>query len=75
MTRQQIIQEAASLSQEDRIALAMDLWDLADGPTSESALTDVHRRELDRRIDADVVDTSALERWDQLREKLLRRDV
>jgi putative addiction module component (TIGR02574 family) len=70
MTKQQILQEARHLSRDERIDLAMDLWETVEGdaPPISSEL----RQELDRRLVDDEANPAPAEEWGVLREKLLR---
>lgn len=73
MTKDQILECAKSLPAADRVDLAMELWDSVE--SADLPLTNVARRELDRRIAADDADLSPAEDWDALRAKLLRGEV
>lgn len=73
MTKEQLLESAKSLSREDQIELAMELWDRIEFP--DAPLSDEMKRELDRRIEADDRNTDKGEEWEVLREKLLRGEI
>ena len=73
MTKSQILESAKSLPADDRVELAMELWDSVRGV--DSPLTEDARRELDRRVAADEADLSLAEDWETLRARLLRGEV
>ena len=74
MTREQIVREAAMLPFEERVAIAMELWQLDDTKTDELPLTRGWRDFLDQRMAEADADPTPAEPWDVLREKLLRGD-
>jgi putative addiction module component (TIGR02574 family) len=72
MTKAQLLSAAMNLSKDDRIDLAMRIWDTVDPADIE--LTDEQRKELDRRLAEDDAETSPMEPWSVVRQKLLRGD-
>jgi putative addiction module component (TIGR02574 family) len=75
MTRQQLLQSARSLSRNERIDLALDLWDSIEAEAADMSLTEEQRRELERRVAADQSEAHPAERWDDLRARLLRGEI
>ena len=75
MTKQELLENAKSLSKQDRIDLAMDLWDLVDGEKLEVELSEEQKAELDRRLAAHDADPQPDEDLDTIREKLLRGEI
>ena len=75
MTKQELLDSAKALSDEDRLDLAMELWDsIAPGPDAFPVADDV-KRELDRRLDNELRDPSPPEDWNTLKDKLLKGDI
>ncbi len=72
MTKAQVLSAALKLPKDDRIDLAMQIWDTIDPADIE--LTDEQRKELDRRLAEDKADMSPGEPWGEVRERLLRGD-
>ena len=58
-------------SVEDRLQLIGDIWDSLEAPLD---LSDAHREELDRRLDAADSDPSGGLPWEEVRRRLLARE-
>jgi putative addiction module component (TIGR02574 family) len=78
MTREQLANGAATLPLAERLALAIDLWSSIEPATvsvDELPPSAPQREELDRRIAADEADDSPAEPWDDVRARLLRKEL
>jgi putative addiction module component (TIGR02574 family) len=72
MTKDQLLESASSLPQQERIDLVLDLWDTID---AEAPLTEAQKQELDRRLAESVGTDRPGDDWDTLRAELLRGDL
>ena len=72
MTKDQVLATAKALPKEDRLELAMELWEAIEPSSADLPLSDELRAELDRRLAEDEADPQPAEDWSALREKLLR---
>jgi len=75
MTKEQLIETAKALPKEDRIDLAMELWDAIELAFGDLPLTDEQRVDLDQRIAEDEVNPQPAEDWIALRKKLLDGEI
>jgi putative addiction module component (TIGR02574 family) len=71
MNYEELLRECLSLSVEDRIQLAGDIWDSIGD--AEFVIPEEHRIELERRIAAYEADPSGGVPWEEARERLLRQ--
>ena len=66
--------ELFKLSVDERIKLAMDLWDsVADEPENLPPLTDAQRAEIERRMAEHERDPGSALDWEDVRKELWRR--
>jgi putative addiction module component (TIGR02574 family) len=75
MTKAQLLEDAKSLSTEDRIDLAMQLWDTLQPVADDVPISPSLRQELRRRVAEDESQPAPAEDWSQLRAKLLRGEI
>lgn len=73
MTKAELLELARALPRDDRIDLAMDLWDTVDADALP--LSDELKRELDRRVALEEAKPSPAEDWDEFEAKLRRGEV
>jgi len=73
MTKEQLLETAASLPKQQRIDLVLDLWDTIDA--DDAPVSEAQKMELERRIADDKEDDEPGEDWDVLKEKLLRGEI
>jgi putative addiction module component (TIGR02574 family) len=71
MTKIEVRQEAMGLPKEERIALAMALWDSVE-PDEIPPLTEAQIRLLDGRIKEYEANPDDVVPWDEVRDKALR---
>jgi putative addiction module component (TIGR02574 family) len=64
--------EILNLSVAERTQLVEDIWDSIEHDADSVPLTEAHKRELDRRLDAYEKDPSATQSWAEVREELDR---
>jgi putative addiction module component (TIGR02574 family) len=69
-TKQQILEQAKSLPDRERLELAMDLWDLVESDAEEFPLTQAQKDELDRRYAAFLADPTNTVSADEFLDKL-----
>lgn len=74
MTKAQILESAKLLSPNERIDLAMDLWDTIQPTDADRMMSPALREELRRSVAEDEADPQPAEDWDDLKAKLLRGD-
>jgi putative addiction module component (TIGR02574 family) len=74
MTKEQLIATAKALPKEDRLDLAMELWDAIELAVGDLPLSDEQRADLDQRIADDEANPQPAEDWTSLRKKLLDGD-
>jgi putative addiction module component (TIGR02574 family) len=72
MTKAQILETAKLLSPDDRIDLAMDLWDTIQPADADRMMSPALREELRRSVAEDEANPQPAEDWDDLKAKLLR---
>ena len=72
MTKAQLLESAKSLPPEERIDLAMDLWDTVQPADADRMMSPALREELRRSVAEDEANPRPAEGWDGLRTKLLR---
>jgi putative addiction module component (TIGR02574 family) len=72
MTRQELLDTAKRLPKEDRIELAIELWDMIDFDENDFPLTEAQKAELDRRIAEADNNPVPSEDFEVLKQKLLR---
>jgi putative addiction module component (TIGR02574 family) len=75
MTKEQLIETAKALPKEDRIDLAMELWDAIELAIGDLPLTDEQRVDLDQRVAEDEANPQPAEDWIALRKKLLDGEI
>jgi len=61
------------LSAEDRIALAQELWDSAAAEVERTPVTEVQRRELERRLADSIARPDAVTPWEEVKARALAR--
>jgi putative addiction module component (TIGR02574 family) len=61
------------MSVEDRIALAMAIWDSIATEAHQSLLSEAQRQELDRRIAEHEIDPDDVVTWQQIKAEALAR--
>jgi putative addiction module component (TIGR02574 family) len=61
------------LPREQRIALALDIWDTIAAESGKPLLTDAQRRELERRIAEDDANPNDVVPWEQVKAQTLSR--
>jgi putative addiction module component (TIGR02574 family) len=71
MTKDQLIATAKALPKEDRLDLALGLWEAIEVGGGDLPLTDEQRADLDERIADDEAHPQPAEDWTSLRKKLL----
>jgi putative addiction module component (TIGR02574 family) len=71
MTKQELLATAQTLPKEERLELAMDLWEAIELSNADLPLSEEQRADLDERIAEDDADARPSEDWDSLRKKLL----
>lgn len=67
------VDDLRALSVGERLRLVEELWDMIAASPDDLPITDVQRKELDRRIEAMNADPSAGRPWDEVRLDLRRR--
>jgi putative addiction module component (TIGR02574 family) len=75
MTKAQLLETAKSLPPDERIDLAMDLWDTLGPKDADQMMSPALREELRRRVADDEANPQPAEEWGELRAKLLRGDL
>jgi putative addiction module component (TIGR02574 family) len=55
------------LPREQRIALALDIWDTIAAEANQPLVTDAQRRELEKRIAEDDANPDAVVPWEQVK--------
>ena len=68
-----VVQQALSLSVEDRLELIEELWDSLVAAPEAIPVTDAQRRELARRRRVHARNPSAAKSWGEVRARLARR--
>ena len=71
MTKDQLIATAKALPKEDRLDLAMELWEAIELTGADLPLSDEQRADLEQRIAEDEAHPQPAEEWNSLRRKLL----
>jgi putative addiction module component (TIGR02574 family) len=61
------------LPREQRIALALDIWETIAAETGQPLLSDAQRRELERRIAEDDANPDDVIPWEQVKSQTLSR--
>jgi putative addiction module component (TIGR02574 family) len=61
------------LPRDQRIALALDIWDTIAAESGKPLLTDAQRRELERRIAEDDANPDDVVPWEQVKAQTLSR--
>jgi putative addiction module component (TIGR02574 family) len=61
------------LPREQRIALALDIWETIAAESGKPLLTDAQRRELERRIAEDDANPDDVIPWEQVKAQTLSR--
>ena len=64
------VAELLELSQEDRLQLLEDVWETLRSDPARLPITDEHRRELQRRLEAWERQPEAGVAWNELRDRL-----
>lgn len=75
MTKNEVLKTARALSKDERLDLAMELWEGIQLSTDELPLSDEQKAELDRRLSDDRAQPQPAEEWMTLREGLLRGEL
>ena len=75
MTKAQLLETAKTLPPDERIDLAMDLWDTIQPADADRVMSAALREELRRSAAEDDANPQPAEEWDDLRAKLLRGEV
>jgi putative addiction module component (TIGR02574 family) len=71
MTKDQVLATAKALPKEDRLYLAMELWEAIHPSGLDLPLTAEQRADLDQRVAEDEANPQPAEEWTALRQKLL----
>ncbi len=72
MTRQDVLDQAKSLTKEDQITLTLDLCEMLSVQSAENELTASQIHELERRVELYEADPSRGVPWEVVRAQLLR---
>ena len=75
MTKDQLLETARALSKQDRLDLAMELWNGIELSAEDLPLSDEQKADLDRRLAEDDAHPQPQEEWAVLRARLLRGDL
>ena len=74
MNKHELLSAAKSLTKDQRIDLALELWESIELDDHDPLLTEDQKRELDRRLKEDDANPAPDEDWSELRARLLRGD-
>lgn len=72
MTKSELLETVKALPPDERIDLAMDLWDSIGATDADLMMSRALRAEIQRSVAEDEANPQPAEKWDELRVKLLR---
>lgn len=75
MTKNEVLKTARELSKDERIDLAMELWEGIQFSADELPLSDEQKTELDRRLSEDETNPQPTQDFTALRARLLRGEL